>query len=43
MLPDGTLLTAFGTGFRNMPGTLACLMDVALLKWRLDSQTSGVK
>jgi hypothetical protein len=43
MLPDGTLLTTFGSGFRNMPGTLACLMDVVLLKWRLDSQASGGK
>jgi hypothetical protein len=36
-LPDGTLLTAFGTGFRNAPGTERCTMDVALVRWRIDS------
>jgi hypothetical protein len=35
LLPDGTLLTAFGAGFRNMPGTLACMMDVVTVKWRI--------
>lgn len=32
---DGTLLTAFGTGFRNKPGAATCVMDVALVRWRL--------
>jgi hypothetical protein len=35
-LPEGTLLTAFGAGFRNMPGANTCRMDVVLVKWRLD-------
>jgi hypothetical protein len=35
LLPDGMLLTAFGTGFRNPPGARVCKMDVALVRWRL--------
>lgn len=35
LLPDGTLLTAFGTGFRNTADATRCKMDVALTKWRL--------
>jgi len=38
LLPDGTLLTAFGTGFTNTPETKACKMDVALVTWRLDAK-----
>jgi hypothetical protein len=34
-LPDGTLLTAFGTGFRNPGNATSCKMDVALVKWGL--------
>jgi hypothetical protein len=34
-LPDGTLFTAFGTGFRNPVNASSCKMDVALVKWRL--------
>ena len=34
-LRDGTLLTAFGTGFNNQPDAKRCKMDVALVKWRL--------
>jgi hypothetical protein len=34
-LPDGTLLTAFGTGFNNHADAKRCKMDVALTKWRL--------
>ena len=34
-LPDGTLLTAFGTGFSNTPTATKCKMDVGLVKWRL--------
>jgi lysophospholipase L1-like esterase len=39
LLPDGTLLTAFGTGVRNVPSQTLWLMDLVLLKWRPDSQT----
>ncbi len=35
LLPDGNLLTAFGTGFRNNADATRCIMDVALTKWRL--------
>jgi hypothetical protein len=35
LMPDGTLLTAFGTGFRNLQGAKVCKMDVALVRWRL--------
>lgn len=35
-LPDGTLLTAFGTGFSNGADAKRCKMDVALVKWRLN-------
>ena len=35
-LPDGTLLTAFGTGFSNTAEATRCKMDVALVKWRLN-------
>ena len=34
LLPDGSLLTAFGTGIRNLPTQNICKMDVALIKWR---------
>ena len=34
-LPDGTLLTAFGTGFNNHAEATKCKMDVALVKWRV--------
>jgi hypothetical protein len=34
-LPDGSLLTAFGTGFRNPENAASCKMDVAMVKWRL--------
>ena len=34
LLPDGSLLTAFGTGVRNLPTQNICKMDVALVKWR---------
>jgi hypothetical protein len=36
LLPDGTLLTAFGTGFSNNTEATRCKMDVALVKWRLN-------
>lgn len=35
LLPDGSILTAFGIGLRNKPGDPVWLMDVALVKWRL--------
>lgn len=38
LLPDGTLLTAFGTGFSNHAGTSRCKMDVALTRWRLQQK-----
>lgn len=34
-LPDGTLLTAFGMGIRNMPSEERCIMDVGLVRWRM--------
>jgi hypothetical protein len=36
LLPDGTLLTAFGTGFSNDADAKRCKMDIALTKWRLN-------
>jgi len=38
LLPDGTLLTAFGTGLRNVPEQSVCKMDVALVSWRLSDE-----
>ncbi len=35
LLPDQTILTAFGTGFRNVQNTPVCQMDVALVRWKL--------
>ena len=40
LLPDGMLLTAFGTGFRNPQGAKTCKMDVATVRWRLNPQDS---
>ncbi len=34
LLPDGSLLTTFSTGFRNEPGQPLCIMDTALVNWR---------
>ena len=39
MLPDETIITAFGTGFRNAPDELVCIMDVALVRWKLPNNT----
>jgi hypothetical protein len=36
LLPDGTILTSFGTGFRNPSDAKVCKMDVALVRWRMD-------
>ena len=37
LLPDGYLLTAFGTGYRSQPNAngLPCPRDVGLIRWRL--------
>ncbi len=37
-LPDGSLLTAFGTGFRNEPTEPLCKLDVCLVRWRVRNQ-----
>ena len=39
LLPDGSLLTAFGAGYRSEPvnGELLGPLDVALVRWRPDS------
>ena len=34
LLPDGSLLTVFGTGVRNVPTQTLWKMDVVLVKWR---------
>ncbi len=39
VLPDGTLVTAFGTGFENAPETTLCQMDVALVRWKIPTNT----
>jgi hypothetical protein len=33
LLPNNTVLTAFGTGFRNFPGAEWCKMDAAVIRW----------
>ncbi len=40
LLPDGSLLTAFGTGYRSQPGpgNLQTPRDVGLVLWRLGQQ-----
>ncbi|MBM4092809.1 MAG: exo-alpha-sialidase [Planctomycetes bacterium] len=38
ILPDGSLLTAFGTGVRNVPAQTLWKMDVVLVKWRLSNE-----
>ena len=37
LLPDGSLLTTFGTGFRNESSQPLCKMDVGLVKWRVSN------
>jgi hypothetical protein len=34
-LPDGTILTAFGTGFSNTSQSTWCKLDIALVRWRM--------
>jgi len=41
LLPDGMLLTAFGTGFRNSQGAEVCKMDVKMIRWRLNPQDAN--
>ena len=41
LLPDGALLTAFGTGLRNVPTQTVCKMDVALVRWRLSGKPTN--
>ena len=38
LLPDGGLLTVFGTGVRNVPTQTLWKMDVVLVKWRPSSE-----
>jgi hypothetical protein len=38
ILPDGDLLTVFGTGVRNVPTQTLWKMDVALVKWQLGAK-----
>lgn len=40
LLPDGAILTAFGTGHRNPKDAKVWLMDVALVRWRLAPATT---
>ncbi len=40
LLPDGMLLTVFGTGFRNLAAAKVCKMDVAMVRWHLNPQGS---
>lgn len=42
-LADGTMLTAFGTGFRNPAQATVCKMDVGLVRWRLEGDLPGSK
>ena len=41
LLPDGALLTAFGTGLRNVREQTLCKMDVAMVRWRLSGKPAG--
>lgn len=36
LLPDGSILTAYGTGYRNVPTSrpLPAIRDIGLVKWR---------
>ena len=42
VLPDGTLLTAFGTGYRSQPGpgpdNLPAPRDIGIVRWRLNAK-----
>ena len=38
LLPNGDLLTVFGTGVRNVPTQTIWKMDVALVKWHLSNE-----
>ena len=43
LLPDGSLLTAFGTGYRSQPNTagMPSPRDVGLIQWRLNDKPVG--
>jgi len=43
LLPDGNLLTAFGTGYRSQPNAqgLPSPRDIGLVQWRLNEQPVG--
>ncbi len=41
LLPDGSLLTTFGTGYRNEPTQAACKLDVGLVKWKLSDKPAN--
>ena len=43
LLPDGNLLTAFGTGYRSQPNAqgMSSPRDVGLIQWRLSKKPSG--
>ena len=40
LLPEGTILTAFGTGYRSQPNAqgMSAPRDVGLVRWRLNEQ-----
>lgn len=40
LLPDGSLLTAFGTGMRNQAEQEHCIMDIGTIKWSLNVETN---
>lgn len=43
LLPDGNLLTAFGTGYRSQPNAqgMSSPRDVGLIQWRLSDKYAG--
>ena len=43
LLPDGSLLTAFGTGYRSQPNAqgMSSPRDVGLIQWRLSKKPTG--
>jgi hypothetical protein len=36
LLPNGTILATFSTGFSNTPDAEWCTTDVAMVKWRTE-------
>ena len=41
LLPEGSLLTVFGTGVRNVPTQTLWKMDTVLVKWRLSDKPAS--